>query len=145
MALYINFDDNNIRVYTVKYVPSSHRNCWWSNHLLPLVLATVQVLLGDKVGGPCHVVVLGLQVGVEKFTWLVTYTPNILCLDWYNCSPDGVVEDLHLALVGDLVTEGDKGQVVEHGIHHHHLPLHGSHGEAVWSNIRPDICHHKQE
>ena len=81
MALYINFDDNNIRVYTVKYVPSSHRNCWWSNHLLPLVLATVQVLLGDKVGGPCHVVVLGLQVGVKKFTWLVTYTPNILCLD----------------------------------------------------------------
>ena len=72
MALYINFYDNNIRVYAVKYVLSSHRKCWRSNHLLPLVLATVQIFLGDEVGGPCHVVVLGLKVEVEKFTSLVT-------------------------------------------------------------------------
>ena len=79
MALYINFDDNNIRVYSVKYVLSSHRNCWRSDHLLPLVLATVKIILGDKIGGPCHVVVLGLQVGIEKFSLLVTYTATILC------------------------------------------------------------------
>ena len=145
MALYINFYDNNIRVYTVKYVLSSNRNCWRSDHLLPLVLAIVQILLGDEVGGPCHVVVLGLQVGVEKFTWLVTYTATISCWEFYDSSPNGVVEDLHLAFVCDLVTEGDEGQVIEHRIHHHHLPLHGSYSEAMWSNIRPDICHHKQE
>ena len=72
MAFNINLDDNNIRLYIFKYVLSGYRYRWRSNNLLPLVLPTVKALLCDKVGGPRHVVVLGLQVGVEQLSGLVT-------------------------------------------------------------------------
>ena len=76
MAFNINFDDNNSRIYIFKYVFGGNRNCWRSNDFLPFILSTVQVLLCDEVGGPRHVVVLGLQVGVEQLSGLVTAAAN---------------------------------------------------------------------
>ena len=85
MSFHIYFDDNNIRVYFIKYVFRGNRNSRGSNHLLPFILPTVEVLLGDKVGGPGHVVVLSLQVGVQLLPWLVTGGEDLnICVLWYT-------------------------------------------------------------
>ena len=48
---------------------------------------------------------------------------------------DGVVQQGDPAAVGELVTEGDKGEVVVDCVHHHNLPLHRSNSQTV----RPDV------
>ena len=124
MTLNVDLDDDGLGLDLLKDVPGGDGDCRGSDDLLPLVVAGVELLPGDEVRGPGHVAVLGLQVGVQLLALLVT---------------DGVVQDLHIALVGHLVAHGDEGEVVVDRVQHHHLPLHGGHGEAVGADVGPDV------
>ena len=53
---------------------------------------------------------------------------------------DGVVEDPDAAPVGHLVAGGDEGEVVVDSVQHHGLPPHPRHGQAVRTDVGPDIC-----
>ena len=100
MSLYIYLNDDGAGLDVVKYVPGGDGHRWRANHLLPLVLPAVQLVLGDQVGGARHVLVLGLQVGIELLPLLVT---------------DGVVQYPHLPSVRHLVAHRDQSEIVKNG------------------------------
>ena len=58
----------------------------------------------------------------------------------YPVSPYGVIDEPHiLPLVHQLGGFLDEGQVVGLGVHGHHVEVPGSQGQAVNTNVGPDV------